>query len=75
MRVTMGAVIIAIGIGLLWLAATGNLDRIGRAWRQLVGPTDEPEKKTGDARTGDAPAPASDRGMMLVLPPLPEIRV
>jgi hypothetical protein len=37
MRITFGALFIAIGISILWLAATGNLDRFASAWDVITG--------------------------------------
>lgn len=60
MRFTMGAAFVAVGIALLWLAATGNLERLGKAWTAL--------------RTGETPAAEGDASANPVsLPQLPAL--
>lgn len=37
MRLPGAAMLIAIGLILLWLATSGNLDRLGKAWGTVMG--------------------------------------
>lgn len=67
MRITFGALFIAIGVSLLWLAATGNLDRLGAAWDVVTG------KGEGVASTSAESTGAAAAGLQL--PPLPNVPV
>lgn len=60
-----GAILlILIGLVVLWLATTGQLDRIGHAWQYVTGKAELP---TGAAPT-PAPKPASATATLLDTP-------
>lgn len=54
MRLPGAALLITIGLFILWLAATGNLDRLGKAWDFVRGKSDLPA-------TGSNASPAASR--------------
>jgi hypothetical protein len=51
MKTVQGGLFVVIGLGILWLAVTGKLDKIGEAWDLI----------TKDESTRQAPAPPAPR--------------
>jgi hypothetical protein len=56
MRLPGGALLIAVGLLLLWLATTGRLDRLAAIWPFLTGATDVPGGVASSGLAGGAPS-------------------
>ena len=66
MKLPGGALLITVGLVLLWLATTGRLDRLAAIWPFLTGATDTPG---GVASSGGAVgAPSGSSNTALAVP-------
>lgn len=67
MRTATGALLVVVGVLLLWLAATGRLSRLADAWAALKGSA-SPSATTNTAQSGGS---SSVPGMPTAFPTLP----
>lgn len=67
MRIPGAALLIFLGLILLWLATSGNLDRLGKAWADVISsPALSPESgKTGLDSSGILDPAAYHTGMLM----------
>jgi hypothetical protein len=68
MKLPGAALLIALGLLLLYLATSGNLDRLGKAWSDIVtkAPSVDPQGNvTADAASGILDPAAYHTGMLM----------